>query len=686
MKKFLVAFVTLAALVLASCSNTFNANDKLTTPDVTTEVTENGVILLKWTPDPNADNGYAVLVCGPESEVFADQTSWTTIGNLGNQKVYEYPCSEIEKEYKFRVYAKTPSKSNLLASDYREVSVTTPKEYVDSEAISADRIQLKKLAGSKNKYQIFFPTLAGYNYTYRVVNSNIDAKALFTNNSIKSITNSSWGGSFETVKGSLTEQAKETIDDKEVLRAQYITEITIPAPTGYDSYDNENYYVVVKAEPVNKDSGQTTKYVVSTASAKYDWNESTIAPKNISATQIAADKVRVKFSADYVNKAPVAADKFTVYYNLTQNVGTELKPVTEKAQLVKVDGTIVAADNYDEVETSQKNSQNYYIDVTVNKFDTTGVKAYNYDFFVVASNADGDDSWTGAASVTIQGQTEWKENNAPSVSPISITQAENNKVNISYTVSKDATVTATYGKFKTLAEAKVALESQLKENLTAKAEETPKTTTISTETVWVDDVKTDYTVKVSPTVTSVKYELKDFALETGKKVVITSTDTDGRTDTISTTTNVGTYYVFRVVASKEGYDSKVSTAIAYITETKYGKADPIYSLEVIGGNGGNQNTGNQGGNSGSQGGNQNNTIAGNYYSPDNSQIVYFDGNGNCLSYYFDAKENCYKQSFEEGYYSLEGSTLHMWSEGIFDIFGTFDGYSIEANGLKFTKK
>ena len=71
MKKFLVAFVTLAALVLASCSNTFNANDKLATPDVTTEVTENGVILLKWTPDPNADNGYAVLVCGPESEVFA---------------------------------------------------------------------------------------------------------------------------------------------------------------------------------------------------------------------------------------------------------------------------------------------------------------------------------------------------------------------------------------------------------------------------------------------------------------------------------------------------------------------------------------------------------------------------------------------------------------------------------------
>ena len=144
------------------------------------------------------------------------------------------------------------------------------------------------------------------------------------------------------------------------------------------------------------------------------------------------------------------------------------------------------------------------------------------------------------------------------------------------------------------------MESQLKENLTAKAEETPKTTTISTETVWVDDVETDYTVKVSPTVTSVKYELKDFALETGKKVVITSTDTDGRTDTISTTTNVGTYYVFRVVASKEGYDSKVSTAIAYITETKNGKADPIYSLEVIGGNGGNQNSGNN-----NQGGNNN---------------------------------------------------------------------------------
>lgn len=66
-------------------------------------------------------------------------------------------------------------------------------------------------------------------------------------------------------------------------------------------------------------------------------------------------------------------------------------------------------------------------------------------------------------------------------------------------------------------------------------------------------------------------------------------------------------------------------------------------------------------------------------------MVYFDGNGNCLSYNFDAKENCYKP-YSGGYYSLEGSTLHMWSEGIFDIFGTFDGYSIEANGLKYTKK
>lgn len=580
MKKFLVAFVTLAALVLASCSNTFNANDKLATPDVTTEVTENGVILLKWTPDPNADNGYAVLVCGPESEVFVDQTSWTTIGNLGNQKVYEYPCSEIEKEYKFRVYAKTPSKSNLLASDYREVSVTSPKEYVDSEAISADRIQLKKLAGSKNKYQIFFPTLAGYNYTYRVVNSNIDAKALFTNDSVKSIKKTSWNTSFETEKGSLTEQAKETIDDKEVLRAGYITEITIPAPTGYDSYDNENYYVVVKAEPVNKENVQTTKYVVSTASAKYDWNESTIAPKNISATQIAADKVRVKFSADYVNKAPVAADKFTVYYNLTQNVGTELKPVTEKAQLVKVDGTIVAADNYDEVETSQKNSQNYYIDVTVNNFDKTGVKAYKYDFFVVASNADGDDSWTDAASVTIQGQTEWKKNDSPSLSDISIAISADNKVNIDYSASKTSTVKATYGKFNTLQAAKAALESEVTIPLGAKKGDVPTQKTTFINTTKVDGVITNYTETVTPNVTTVKYEVKDFPLETGKTVIKTNNVNEGVIYQTSETNTNGTYYVFRVVASKEGYDDVVKTTIAYITKTTQGTSDPTYDLTV----------------------------------------------------------------------------------------------------------
>lgn len=685
MKKFLVAFVTLAALVLASCSNTFNANDKLATPDVKAEVTDNGVILLKWTPDPNADGNYSVLACYPDSEVF-EPINWITISQYYEQKLFEFPC-DADKEYKFRVFANAPSKTNLLASDYCEVSITTPKEFVDSDAISADRIEINKVSGTTNRYKIWFPTVAGYNYTYKVVNSNIsDAKALFVNNSVKSISTNSWGSSFDEIKGSTKEQVKEKIEDKEVIKAVYINEITIPAPQGTDSIDNENYYVVVKAEPVNKGINQTTKYAVSTACAKYDWNEKTVTPKNISATQINEDTVRVKFSADYILNEPVPADRFTVYYNLTQNVGTQLKPVTEKSQLVKVDGTVVACVNYDGNVTSQTTSKDYYIDVKVNAFDKTGLKAYTYDFFVVASNDNGDDSWTNAANVTIQGQTEWKENNAPSVSSISITQAEKNKVNISYTVSKDATVTATYGKFTTLAAAKAALESEVKEKLTAKAEETPKTTTVSTETVWVDNVKTNYTVTVSPTVTSVKYELKDFALETGKKVVITSEAKDGRTDTISTTTNVGTYYVFRVVASKDGYDSVVQTAIAYITETKNGDSDPTYSLRTVGSNNGSQggNTDNSGENTGNQGGNQNNTFAGNYYTSDNTVYLYADEYSNWICYLFDEKGNGYSES-SRGYYSLEGSSLHIWNEYA-EIFTTFDGYSFEMEGMTFTKQ
>ena len=612
MKKFLVAFVTLAALVLASCSNTFNANDKLTTPDVSIEATENGVILLKWTPDPNADADYAVLVCNPDSELFTDQSSRLTISSCGVQKLCEFSC-DANKEYKFRVYAKAPGKVNLLASDYCEVSITTPEEFVDSDAISADRIKVSLNPNTNNKYTISFPTVAGYNYQYKVVNSNIsDAKALFDSNVVKSI------GSFDEIKGSCREQRKETIEiegeEKEVLSADYVTEIVVPNPTGTDSIENENYYVVVKAEPVNKGVNQTTKYAVSTESAKYIWDEGNVSPTNVTATQISVDKVRVKFTANYVKNEPVKADRFTVYYNLTQNVGTQSNPVNEKAQLVKVEGTVIACLNYDATVTAQTNSQDYYIDVPVNKFDSTGVKNYSYDFFVVAKNSNGTDTWTQGTNVTIAGETEWKKNDSPSLSNISIAISADNKVNIEYSASKTSTVKATYGKFNTLQAAKAALESEVTIPLGATKGDVPTQKTISSNTTKVNGVITNYNETVTPDVTTVKYEVKDFPLETGKTVIKTNNVNEGVIYQTSETNTNGTYYVFRVVASKEGYDDVVKTTIAYITKTTQGTSDPTYALTVENNNqGGNNNWGennNQGGNNNwgennNQGGNNN---------------------------------------------------------------------------------
>lgn len=593
MKKFLVAFVTLAALVLASCSNTFNANDKLATPDVTTEVTENGVILLKWTPDPNADADYAVLVCYPDSELFTDQMSWAIIRSCGVQKLYEFPC-DANKEYKFRVYAKAPRKVNLLASDYCEVSITTPEEFVDSDAISADRIKVSLNPNTNNKYTISFPTVAGYNYQYKVVNSNIsDAKALFDSNVVKSITTNAYGGSFDAIKGSCREQRKETIEiegeEKEVPSADYVTEIVVPSPAGTDSIENENYYVVVKAEPVNKGVNQTTKYAVSTESAKYIWDEGNVSPTNVTATQISVDRVRVKFTANYVKNEPVKADRFTVYYNLTQNVGTQSKPVNEKAQLVKVEGTVIACLNYDATVTAQTNSQDYYIDVPVNKFDSTGVKNYSYDFFVVAKNSNGTDTWTQGTNVTIAGETEWKKNDSPSLSDISIAISADNKVNIDYSASKTSTVKATYGKFNTLQAAKAALESEVTIPLGAKKGDVPTQKTTSINTTKVNGVITNNNETVTPDVTTVKYEVKDFPLETGKTVIKTNNVNEGVIYQTSETNTNGTYYVFRVVASKEGYDDVVKTTIAYITKTTQGTSDPTYALTVENNNQGENN-------------------------------------------------------------------------------------------------
>ena len=73
--------------------------------------------------------------------------------------------------------------------------------------------------------------------------------------------------------------------------------------------------------------------------------------------------------------------------------------------------------------------------------------------------------------------------------------------------------------------AKAALESEVTIPLGAKKGDVPTQKTTSINTTKVNGVMTNYTETVTPDVATVKYEVKDFALETGKKVVITSTDT-----------------------------------------------------------------------------------------------------------------------------------------------------------------
>ncbi len=186
--------------------------------------------------------------------------------------------------------------------------------------------------------------------------------------------------------------------------AKYITELDdddnvvspIVSNTLVAEYSGVEYRVVIKATPKNSQVA-TTKYVLSSATFKFDATGIVYAPSSnnrtvsaIEVNNVASETKRVlKFYADKYNGTEIAGTNYRIYQVLTtytqDSEGVDLGSTTTVAKL----GTASKDADYD---TTDKDNVRYEYEFVINAPSKT--EAYNYTWFVVTTSQNGDALWT----------------------------------------------------------------------------------------------------------------------------------------------------------------------------------------------------------------------------------------------------------------------------------------------------
>lgn len=543
MKKLLVAAAALAALVLASCSTPVaKANDSLDTPDVTAVATENGVVVLSWENVKDA-TGYDVFVKNPGTDAY-DALSDAVETSYGNTSVRVIPVYELDKEYSFKVRAThaATNSSNLLNSDFSEVSVTTPEEWKDT-AIDAARIEVALEKNTLNKYCVNVPVDAGFKYSVKLVNATGNAKVIYNATAIgsKSVARDVAGASKVAKETTITNAEGE---EEDAIAPAYMGTATISITSNSTSYNpgKNVYYAVVKAEPINTQVA-TTKYAISTASATF--NPAAIKVKtndDVVVTQTGATKARLTFTAPKVQGADVDASKFVVYRAETSNIRTSLQ---DELGIITTTSYAPVAGLKKDATLSNSTSAVYVLDDTIKAYDQ--LKAYSYSYYVVAEN-DAGDVWSNEGTLRVAGNNAWVRSLNK---PVIAMARTDNKVNITVSnVDRDAKLEVKYYAFATreAAEAAVNGDLTLAIPVTLRAGQTPAVTTNVSQTT-KDGVTTNVTNSQWDTVV---YELNNYALDPAQTVTNTYTSDGTLTSSVNDTQTVGKYYVAKAFASVNG--------------------------------------------------------------------------------------------------------------------------------------
>lgn len=356
---------------------------------------------------------------------------------------------------------------------------------------------------------------------------------------------------------------------------------------------NTDYYVVIEEKAVSA-LKPATNYVVS---AKVTGTPNGVSVNNVAVARVNPTAAVVTFDVDAVaGKAPEA--KYVVYRNKTMKNGD--------VTAYEVVGEAAAVNNVDYVSTDDVTNIYYQCkDVNVAKVDDKEVTKYNY---VVVATAYGKSSQFGTNVDLEVAATSSATATATAVDPtvlgdFSVTQKDDTSTSVAGTTTtggKDVVITARinkdvpatgfkvlYGEFETKAEAEKATLAQL-----TKTDVTLDKFGSDTVVLNVEKVTTDGAVTTVPAVSYSNYKKASFTLDAGSKTdktVTYVTPTLGSatsSTTVTTVTNKGKYYVFRLVVT-HGDKEYVSTQKVYLTtkttttSTKVGDADPTSTTEVI---------------------------------------------------------------------------------------------------------
>ena len=567
-KLFFVPAVALAFGLVSCGDNTYNANDTISSPEVYVGTDASGVNFIKVNPVKDAGS-YSIF------RRLEGQDSWDVVGN-GQSVADSQWYFEADKTYQYKVVANAAANQGNLKSAETVKNVKTVKEFAANTPLAAEAISVALKEGFTNTAVLSIKTNPASTYKYYVVKDvSLGAEA--------AISGLDESGSFKGIDCAYVKGGKIVAGeyrDTNLLLAQSITK-------------NTDYYVVIEEKAVSA-LKPATNYVVS---AKVTGTPNGVSVNNVAVARVNPTAAVVTFDVDAVaGKAPEA--KYVVYRNKTMKNGD--------VTAYEVVGEAAAVNNVDYVSTDDVTNIYYQCkDVNVAKVDDKEVTKYNY---VVVATAYGKSSQFGTNVDLEVAATSSATATATAVDPtvlgdFSVTQKDDTSTSVAGTTTtggKDVVITARinkdvpatgfkvlYGEFETKAEAEKATLAQL-----TKTDVTLDKFGSDTVVLNVEKVTTDGAVTTVPAVSYSNYKKASFTLDAGSKTdktVTYVTPTLGSatsSTTVTTVTNKGKYYVFRLVVT-HGDKEYVSTQKVYLTtkttttSTKVGDADPTSTTEVI---------------------------------------------------------------------------------------------------------
>ena len=153
--------------------------------------------------------------------------------------------------------------------------------------------------------------------------------------------------------------------------------------------DGAEYRVVVKMAPINSEVAKT-KYILSSATIKFDSTGIVSAPEDCAVTAKNATTKVLTFTANKYKGTEMAASNYRIYQLLTTTTKNSDLVYTGTTKVLTALGS-PAKDT--DLVTTRLNYVQYKLEASVKEPPASGIESYTYEFFVAYTNQNGNVSW-----------------------------------------------------------------------------------------------------------------------------------------------------------------------------------------------------------------------------------------------------------------------------------------------------